>query len=514
MRDDLQRLPKSLFYARTIREQEPQRAQQLGIDLYQVMQAAGRESWQCFKNHWPAATSILVICGRGNNGGDAFVVARLALESGMKVTLKQSQPQRDLAGDAATAKSEFMAAGGTVTDLQSDWPLCDVIVDGLLGSGITGELSDAMRKTIDRINQSPASVFSLDVPSGINGDTAAAQPIAVKAQVTITFVGAKASLLTGSGAQHAGLIRFAGLQLNLCGTDMLPAVSPDCAKVALSDFQRQLAPRSLASHKGQHGRVVIIGGDASMSGAVRIAGEGALRSGAGLTSVFAHPNSVLAIQSGRPELMVHAIETRDLPSSLDQRLTQRIETADAVAVGPGLGTSTWSNHVFDFVLSGATEQGKTMLIDADGLNLLSKVETRYERWILTPHPGEAAGLLQCDTQTIESDRFSAVQEIQRRYGGVVVLKGRGTLICDGEKTFVAPVGNPGLATGGSGDLLSGIIASLVAQGLTPCDAACCGVCIHGEAADIAAVQGQRGMLASDLMNPIRQLVNPQQSNSV
>lgn len=509
MRDDLQRLPKFLYHASTIRKQEPQRAKRLGIDLYQVMREAGSEAFTCFRDNWPAATSMLVICGRGNNGGDALVVARLAMQSGIDVTVKQAQPQRELTGDAATAKSEFITAGGRVSDLRSDWPPCDVIVDGLLGSGMKGQLSDPMRQAIDRINQSPASVLSLDVPSGINGDTGVAGPIAVVADVTITFVGAKPALLTGQGAHHAGKIRLAGLQLDLCSAGRLPTVEPDVFKIELADYQRQLAPRDLTSHKGQHGRVIIIGGDVSMSGAARIAGEGALRTGAGLTRILTHPSSVQAIESGRPELMVSGCQSNDFEANdLTATLKQQIQAADAVAMGPGLGTSTWSRRVFDAVLTTAIDSNKTILIDADGLNLLAKNQRRYDHWILTPHPGEAARLLDCDTRTIESDRFSAVKEIQKRLGGVVLLKGRGTLIYDGEHTFVAPVGNPGLATGGSGDLLSGIISSLAAQGLSRSDAACCGVCVHGEAADIAATEGQRGMLATDLMPAIRQLVNP------
>ena len=289
MRDDLVRLPKELFHAKEIRRLEPLLARKLGIELYGVMEEAGRRAFHCLQRHWPAAREVLVICGRGNNGGDGFVLARLAKAAGINVHVRQAEPERAVAGDAAQAKSAFVSAGGVVEDVKSEWPYCDVLVDALLGSGLSGELSPAMRQIIERINVTETSVLALDVPSGINGDTAAAMPIAVKANVTITFVGMKPALLTGAGAVHAGEIELAGLQLGEC-----PELqTSDVNKCALTDFSADLSPRGLGSHKGSHGRVLVIGGDEGMAGAVRIAGEGALRAGAGLVGVLTRPSSLV-----------------------------------------------------------------------------------------------------------------------------------------------------------------------------------------------------------------------------
>ena len=496
MREDLARLPKPLFHAKEISRLEPLLAEKLGIDLYEVMKEAGQRSFQCLKRHWPAVRKALVICGRGNNGGDGFVLASLAKQAGIEVHVRQAEPNRELAGDAAQAKSNFIASGGVVEDLNDQWPQCDVIVDALLGSGLSGELRSSMRQTIERINDADTPVLALDVPSGINGDTGAAQPIAVKANVTITFVGMKPALLTGAGAVHAGEIELDGLQIGKCQE----LQSSNIVKCALSDFSIDLSPRGLGSHKGTHGRLLIIGGEEGMAGAARIAGEGALRAGAGLVAVLTRPSSLVQIQSGRPELMARGVTEAEIESVLPER----IDWADVVAIGPGLGKKKWGKRLLESVL----EHDKPTLVDADGLNLLAENPRQRSNWILTPHPGEAATLLGCKTSDVENDRFDAAREIQKKFGGIAVLKGRGTLICDGSKTFVAPVGNPGLATGGSGDLLSGIIASLLAQGLTPVRAACCGVCVHGESADLAATKGQRGMLTSDMFPFVRQLVNP------
>jgi len=246
--------------------------------------------------------------------------------------------------------------------------------------------------------------------------------------------------------------------------------------------------------------VLIVGGDQGMAGAVRIAGEGALRAGAGLVKVLTRPSSLVQVQSGRPELMAVGISESDV----EYVFPELIDWADVIAIGMGLGNQAWGRRLFESLI----KSDKALLVDADGLKLLAENPKQRSNWVLTPHPGEAAELLGCTNSEVENDRFQAVAEIQTKFGGVTVLKGRGTLICDGVKTFLTPVGNPGLATGGSGDLLSGIIAALLAQGLPPVRAACCGVCVHGEAADLAATDGQRGMLTSDMFRYVRQLVNP------
>lgn len=232
-----------------------------------------------------------------------------------------------------------------------------------------------------------------------------------------------------------------------------------------------------------------------MPGAIRLAGEAALRTGAGLVKIFCHPENRQLVFSGRPELMF-----------CHELAADTLCWPDVLVAGPGLGLDEWGQQQWQHLLS---YHGK-MVVDADALNWLAQEPQVRHNWVLTPHPGEAARLLQCTSADVQSDRFAAVQELQHRYGGVVLLKGFGTLISDGKQIAICTEGNPGMASGGMGDVLSGIIAALLAQGLPLYDAACCGALLHGKAAnEIAKEHGERGMLASDLFFWLQKLANPQ-----
>ena len=263
-----------------------------------------------------------------------------------------------------------------------------------------------------------------------------------------------------------------------------------------------LPPRERTAHKGMFGHVMIIGGDKGMGGAVAMAAEASARTGAGLTSAATRPEHVAAILARRPEIMVTGV-------SSGQELEPLLARPSLLVVGPGLGRSAWSEQM----LQQATLCGLPLVLDADGLNILAAGrvvrESKRDSRILTPHPAEAARLLGVTTADIQQDRTAAAQALQERYGGVIVLKGAGTLVCGLEGTVdICMGGNPGMASGGMGDVLSGIIGSLLAQGLALFDAARLGVCLHAEAADIAAKQGERGLLASDLIAQLPKLVNP------
>jgi NAD(P)H-hydrate epimerase len=270
----------------------------------------------------------------------------------------------------------------------------------------------------------------------------------------------------------------------------------------LKKLQCLLPPRERNAHKGLFGHVLVIGGDTGMGGAVALAAEAAARTGAGLTGVATQPAHVAAILARRPEIMVTGVTS-------GQALEPLLARPSLLVVGPGLGHSAWSEQM----LQQATLCGLPLVLDADGLNLLAAGrvvrEPRRDNWILTPHPAEAARLLGVTTADIQQDRSAAARALQQRYGGVIVLKGAGTLVCGPDGiTGSCTGGNPGMASGGMGDVLAGIIGGLLAQGLTATDAASLGVCLHAEAADIAARQGERGLLASDLLAPLRSLVNP------
>lgn len=260
-----------------------------------------------------------------------------------------------------------------------------------------------------------------------------------------------------------------------------------------------LKPRAKETHKGQMGHVLVIGGELGYSGAPRMAGEAALRVGAGLVSIATHPENAFAMNADRPELMCHGVIHPD-------ELMPLVDKANVIVLGPGLGQSAWSYDLWRTAIA----QEKRMLVDADGLNLLAKKPRQCDSWVLTPHPGEAARLLNTTTQVIQQDRLAAAQEVVKCYGGVCVLKGAGTLIVSAHQSPVmCDKGNPGMASAGMGDILSGVIGGLMAQGIPLADAAQLGVYLHALAGDLAATDsGERGLIATDLLPYLHQLCNP------
>lgn len=268
--------------------------------------------------------------------------------------------------------------------------------------------------------------------------------------------------------------------------------------ISEKDRTTLLPPRLKSSHKGHYGHVLFVGGDHGMAGAIRLASEAAVRIGAGLVSIATRPDHAAIISTQRPELMSHGITT---PAELQPLL----DKASVIAIGPGLGQSQWAQQLFTAVLQCTCP----IIIDADALNLLAKKPEHHHNWILTPHPGEAARLLNQSSSSIQKDRKKSILALQEKYGGTIVLKGNKTLISSENKNIsLCNAGNPGMASGGMGDLLTGIIAGLIAQKLTIREAADLGVYIHARAGDQAALKGERGMIASDLLVHIRQLANP------
>jgi len=470
---------------------------EIGIAGIDLMERAGAAAFELLQQQWPAARRISVFCGSGNNGGDGYVIARLAREQGMTVNLYQLGDHSKLKGDALTAAQRLAATDVEVNVWQDGTSLeCDVIVDALLGTGLSGEVSTHYRQAIETINASGVPVLAVDIPSGLYADTGAVLGAAIQASHSISFIAMKQGLLTGAAADYVGELHFADLEVP---AEVVQQFEASALTLSFERLESNLVPRRRASHKGDNGHVLIIGGDHGYSGAIRMAGEAALRAGAGLVSLATRAEHAALINLGRPELMVHGIEQATA-------LRPLIEKADVVAIGPGLGQGDWARQLF----ASAMESKRPLVVDADGLNLLAQNPLQRDNWILTPHPGEAARLLETGAVEINVDRFAAVEQIQRQYGGTVVLKGAGSLVCSSHGPMaVCTDGNPGMASGGMGDVLTGIITSLLAQGHTPDMAAKLGVCLHGAAADMAvAGDGERGLLASDLMPWIRRLVNP------
>jgi NAD(P)H-hydrate epimerase len=320
----------------------------------------------------------------------------------------------------------------------------------------------------------------------------------------------KQGLLTGCAPNYTGTLLFSDLDVPrevYCSTK---APVSNVARLDINSVRSFLTTRQPASHKGEFGHVVVVGGDRGYGGAALMAAEAAQRSGAGLVSVITRSEHRAGMLARRPELMVAGTEDPGMDTAA------LIARASVLVVGPGLGRSTWGEELLLQCLAAQVAERVPLVIDADGLNLLSdkdagQVNLKRDTWILTPHPGEAARLLDVSLESIKSDRFAAIDALQDKWGGTCLLKGAGSLLkssFDPDTTFLCNEGNAGMATGGMGDVLAGIIAALVAQGLTPDKALQCAVCVHGEAADMAAAEcGQRGLLATDLLPYVRLLLN-------
>lgn len=489
--DNMHKLPIKLYRAAQVRELDRIAIQERGIPGFELMSRAGYAVFQCLRSKWPYARSVAVFCGSGNNAGDGYVIARLALDAGFSaVVYNVSDPGR-LTGDALTAYRKFFEAKGKVVAFQPEQDIeADVIIDALLGTGLDRPVTGAYAEAIALINHSRKQVVAVDIPSGLNADTGNIMACAVKAACTVSFIGLKQGLFTGQAADYCGEIFYASLAVP---DDVFEAVPSKTVRV----IKTRLPDRDRCAHKGNYGHVLIVGGEQGFSGAARMAGEAALRVGSGLVSIATRPEHAGLMNLNRPELMCHGVEDAG-------QLRALLEKTDVIIVGPGLGQSDWAHEL----LSAAVDSQKPLVIDADGLNLLARAAIARPHWILTPHPGEAGRLLQRSTAEVQQDRFASVVAIQAQFGGVAILKGAGTLIASEDELAVSTSGNPGMASGGMGDVLTGVIAGLLAQGLPLKDAAQQGVHIHGMAADLAVEKdGERGLLASDLMSHLRQLVN-------
>ncbi|QXP87982.1 NAD(P)H-hydrate dehydratase [Methylococcus capsulatus] len=486
-------LPTALFTAAQVRAMDRHAIDRLGIPGLELMHRAGAAAFEALRRRWPEAKTLSVVCGPGNNGGDGYVIARLALAAGFDVRAYPVGPVERLRGDGAAAFAEYRNADGPLLNfIPPGFEGAEILVDALLGTGLDRDVTDEYAAVIDAVNDFPGKVVAVDIPSGLNADTGAVMGNAVRADLTVSFIGLKQGLFTGAGPAHCGEIVFDDLDTP---PEIRLAQTPSSRLLRSNDFT--LPTRRRDAHKGHYGHVLVIGGECGYSGAARMAAEAAARTGAGLVSIATRTSHAPLLNVGRPELMVHGAESGGELGPLLQR-------ASVLALGPGLGQGEWAKALFDAAL----DCGKPAVIDADALNLLAKLPRRCDHWILTPHPGEAARLLGVAVADVQRDRFAAVSALQRRYGGVAVLKGAGTLIAGPDGVpHVARWGNPGMASGGMGDVLTGVIAGLRAQHVPPFESACLGVRIHGQAGDLAASAGERGLLAGDLIDALRACIN-------
>jgi len=518
-------IPRALYRAEQVRRLDRLAMAELGIGEFELMRRAGAAAFFHLRQRWPEVRDLLIFAGGGNNGGDGFVIGAIAAAAGLRVRIVCLAPPDALVGAAAKARemaaakplaicsfAEFQAsvAGDPNERL-------DLIVEAMFGTGRNRPAADDGGAAIGWINARAVPVLAVDVPSGLHADSGTPLGDAVRAEATVSFVGMKRGLLTHLGPDHAGEIVFADLDAPAGVYHGGDSPEAETRRIDIHSISHRLPRRRPSAHKGSNGHVLLLGGDHGMGGAIILAAEAALRCGAGLVSVATRSAHRSPLLSRRPEIMVTGTEDGrvDLPGLFDR--------ASNIVIGPGLGRGDWSRNLLRAALAAQTTRRMPLIMDADALRLLAGPEPESEPeksqtvlprndWILTPHPGEAAAMLGVSSGEVQRDRFAALAELQRRFGGYCLLKGAGSLICGPARPArfkLCTEGNPGMGSGGMGDVLSGIIAGLNAQGLSLADSPECAVCVHGEAADLAAREGgERGLAAADLPPFVRRLVNP------
>ncbi|MBT8114479.1 MAG: NAD(P)H-hydrate dehydratase, partial [Arenicella sp.] len=419
------------------KEIDRQAIEEHGVAGFALMSEAGNKAFELLQERFPRPARLLVLCGSGNNGGDGYILASCALIADWQVQLVAAGEPKT--ADAKTACQQFVDDGGEVLEpgsLPAEAEF-DVVVDALLGIGLSGSPTGVYAELIDLANSLDAMVFALDVPSGIDADTGAVFPPAVRAEMTATFIVPKVGLMTGPATSYVGELHTVKLAVPASAIQAVESIATVVEPIGF-------APRSKDSHKGNYGWVVVAGGDHGMFGAVLLSGKSALRTGAGKVTILSTDEHLDRPALHTPELMSAVFEGANSPS---------LQQADVIALGPGLGLGSWGKDVFETVIG----LDKRLLIDADGLNHLAahRGAAKYGNWVLTPHPGEAASLLDVDTSQVQADRPAAARQIARQYNSVCVLKGAGTLIAtpDGELSL-CNAGNPGMASAGMGDVLS------------------------------------------------------------
>lgn len=483
-----------IYLSHEIRQLERKALKAGAIDL---MERAGLAAAELARELLAGKTSVLVIAGPGNNGGDALVAARHLKAWWFKVAVVFTGEVAKLPADAATAMQAWREAGGELLAAIPADGKWDLVIDGLFGIGLARELSGQLLELVRAINRMNLPVLALDVPSGLDADAGQTFRAAVRASHTLTFIALKPGLLTAYGPDYCGQIHVDTLGLNA------PALlQPSGWLLEKSEVAAALKPRPRNSHKGLLGSVGILGGASSMGGAALLAGRAAIKLGAGRVYIALLADAAPTVDMGQPELMLCS------PEKLFQ-----FDHLNCLAVGPGLGLSPQAVQS----LRQALETELPLVLDADALNLLSShddlrelTKSRKGGTILTPHPAEAARLLSSTTHDIQQERVHSATLIAQRFNSLVVLKGAGSICATPQGAwFVNPTGNPGMSSAGMGDALTGMIAALIAQRLTPQSALLLAVYLHGAAADELVEQGigPIGLTATEVADEARLLLN-------
>ena len=449
-----------------------------------------------------AGSRVVVVCGPGNNGGDGFVVARRLLTLGARPTVLLCAQRRRLTGDALVNADAWVGLGGTLDEVTDEGGLvsvrreleaADLVVDALLGTGLDREVSGVVAAVIRCLDEAVAPVVALDIPSGLDANTGAVLGVAVHCAATVTFAHLKSGLLSTTAAGYVGRVHVADIGVP---PGRIERIGSTAALVEASDVGGWLVPRSVAAHKGSAGRVVAFAGSPGKTGAALLVSRAALRAGAGLVTIATLPAAADAIEARVVEEMTARLD----PENLEQSMEGLLANAGSVAIGPGLGLDAQARAIVDRVV---LRHDGPVVVDADALTRFGGTATELQMAagprLLTPHPGEMGRLLGITADEVERDRFAAVERCCEMTRAVVLLKGPHTIIGapDLEPLVVSTIA-PALATGGAGDVLTGICAALACH-LPLRQAAAAAACIHGRAAVSWMSRGaDRGLLAREI----------------
>ena len=492
-----------------------------GIPEIVLMENAGTQVVESMEEFFDAEQPelIAVLCGKGNNGGDGFVVARHLHNLGRVVRVYLFATAADLRGSVADNQRMASALGVDIIEVTNDeeWPEIaaqlvgfDCIVDALFGTGIQGPLRSPFADVVESVNDSGVPVVAVDLPSGLSADNGDIAGPSIAADLTVTFAAPKRCHVFPPASELCGELGIVDIGIPQTSID---AVEGAVELVTPEECAAALPWREPDSHKGTYGTVLILAGAPGTAGAAVLTALGALRGGAGLIKV-AVPDSVYGIVASQlTEPLVLSFASGDsggIAASCCAAIVELAGEADVVAIGPGIGTAP---ETVELVRRVVADIGVPTIIDADGLNafaggVVDELASTGPPRILTPHPGEVARLLEIFTADVQADRAAAAHELSRRSDATVVLKGYRSLVCTpAGELAVNPTGNPGMATGGSGDVLTGLIAALVGQGVAPAAAARTGAFLHGEAGDLAAVEvGETSLVASDIVEALPEAI--------
>ena len=494
-----------------MREADRRTIEEIGIPSLVLMENAGRQVVAAMEAMHSdlADRQVGVLCGRGNNGGDGFVVARTLLQRGVDVSVFLIGRVADVRGDARTNLEILGRLGLTVVEVADSqaWELhvsevsdCTLIVDAMFGTGLNAPISGFIESVIADVNASGIPVVAIDLPSGLSADSADPIGVSIEAGLTVALAAPKLPLVLPPAEARAGDIVIADIGIP---SEVLDAVEGPRVELLTRGSMRELiSPRAPDSHKGDYGRVLVVAGSRGKTGAAHLSAIGALRSGAGLVTIATPATCLPIVAAMAPEYMTEALDETD--EGLDPNGVERVlELArDVLAIGPGLGQAPATREFVRRLVDRAT---MPLVIDADGLNAFGNQPDRLagregREVIVTPHPGEMARLLGMSIDEVQASRLEIARNFGVAHHVYVVLKGHRTLVATpDEKIFINPTGNPGMATGGTGDVLTGMIAAWLAQ-LLDAEAACTlAVFLHGMAGDLAeADEGEVAMTSMDV----------------